>query len=164
MNQRGGFRLGSALRAPRPACRSQPGMSARARRFDLSWLRPTGAGPPGSEYSRARGRLARSQWSRCHAPGSLRRAFHCCPRGRCDSGPVGARAPTRPVGCADRHSGSVLPARKKMGLSRQLPVLDLRAVHVERLRDPGLLRHQSAIPVPGTGARLRVALLTDFSP
>jgi len=50
-----------------------------------------------------------------------------------------------------------------MGLSRQMPVLDLPAVHVERLRNAGLLRRQSAIPVPGTGPRPLGALLKGQS-
>ena len=50
-----------------------------------------------------------------------------------------------------------------MGLARQLLVLDLRAVLGDRLRYTGLLRRQSAIPFPGTGSRLLVALLRDLS-
>ncbi len=50
-------------------------------------------------------------------------------------------------GAGPGRQRQILPARPQLGLSRQLPVLELSAMCGERLRHVGLLRHQPALRV-----------------
>jgi hypothetical protein len=64
-------------------------------------------------------------------------------------------------GTRERDSGSVLPARKGVGLSWQLPVLGLRAMHGQCVWYRCLLRFQSSIWICAPAAILRASLLTS---